>query len=117
MTMLTCMYIKWKVFLLFLLYVILLTEMPETIKLMSTNLKNAFLKATESGITKRQTIKVMIVGSESAGKTCLLRRLMNKEIDDVKSTDGINIERGKCQIDIKTGEWHFCSGNLLFFFS
>ncbi|CAG2212157.1 unnamed protein product [Mytilus edulis] len=81
--------------------------MPETIKNMSVYDREAFLKAANSGTTKRYNIRVMIVGKQSAGKTCLLRRLMNEEIDDVISTDGINIERRKCHIDIKTGVWHF----------
>ncbi|CAG2188075.1 unnamed protein product [Mytilus edulis] len=82
-------------------------EMPETIKRMSIQDREEFLKAAKSGITKRHTIRVMIVGEKSVGKTCLLRRLMDEEIDDVESTDGINIERRKCQIDIETGKWHF----------
>ncbi|XP_063411252.1 uncharacterized protein LOC134694185 [Mytilus trossulus] len=82
-------------------------EMPETIKRMSIQDREEFLKAAKSGITKRHTIRIMIVGEKSVGKTCLLRRLMDEQIDDVESTDGINIERRKCQIDIETGKWHF----------
>ncbi|CAG2217722.1 TTN [Mytilus edulis] len=82
-------------------------EMPETIKNMSVYDREAFLKAANTGTTTRYNVRVMIVGKQSAGKTCLLRRLMNEEIDDVISTDGINIERRKCHIDIKTGVWHF----------
>lgn len=84
--------------------------MPETIKQMSPHDREEFLKAAKSGITKQHTIRVMIVGEKSVGKTCLLRRLLNENINDVKTTDGINIERRKCQIDIETGEWHFLSG-------
>ncbi|VDI76702.1 Hypothetical predicted protein [Mytilus galloprovincialis] len=82
-------------------------EMPKTIKHMSVYDREAFLKAAKTGTTKRYNIRVMIVGKQEAGKTCLLRRLMNEEIGDVKRTDGINIERRKCHIDIKTGEWYF----------
>lgn len=81
--------------------------MPETIKQMSKPDREEFLKATKSGTTQRYYIRIMIVGESSAGKTCLLRRLMNKPIDDVTSTDGLDIERQTCQVDIKTGEWHF----------
>ncbi|CAG2188078.1 unnamed protein product [Mytilus edulis] len=83
--------------------------MPQTIKHMSVSDRKAFLKAANTGTTKRYNIRVMIVGKQSAGKTCLLRRLMNEDIDGVISTDGINIERRKCQIDIKTDLWHFLS--------
>lgn len=79
--------------------------MPETIKQMSKHDRKEFLKATKSGTTQRYNIRVMIVGKNSAGKTCLLRRLMNKSIDDVISTDGLDIERRKCKVDVKTGEW------------
>lgn len=86
--------------------VLSLTEMPETIKKMSEHDRKEFLKATASGTAKRFNIRVMIVGKGQVGKTCLLRRLMNEQIGDVKSTDGLDISRRKCQIDIKTGEWH-----------
>ncbi|VDI65638.1 Hypothetical predicted protein [Mytilus galloprovincialis] len=69
-------------------------EMPETIKNMSVYDREAFLKATNTGTTTRYNIRVMIVGKQSAGKTCLLRRLMNEEIDNVKSTDGIILKEG-----------------------
>ncbi|XP_071150425.1 probable serine/threonine-protein kinase pats1 [Mytilus edulis] len=74
---------------------------------MSKHDREEFLKATKSGTTQRYYIRVMIVGKNSAGKTCLLRRLMNKPIDDVISTDGLDIEKRKCQVDVKTGEWYF----------
>lgn len=86
--------------------------MPETIKQMSIHDREQFLKAAKSGTNKRYNIRVMIVGENSVGKTCLLRRLMNEEIDDVRSTDGINIERRKCQIDIDNGQWHFFTRKL-----
>ncbi|CAG2227944.1 unnamed protein product [Mytilus edulis] len=82
-------------------------EMPATIKQMSVQEKDEFLKAAKSGTTIRYDCRVMIVGENEVGKTCLLRRLMNEKIDDVQSTDGINILRRKCQINIKSGEWHF----------
>ncbi|CAC5389054.1 unnamed protein product [Mytilus coruscus] len=81
--------------------------MPETIKQMAKHDREEFLKASKSGTTQRYCIRVIIVGGSSAGKTCLLRRLMKKPIEDVISTDGLDIEKRKCQVDIKTGEWHF----------
>lgn len=81
--------------------------MPESIKQMSDQDRKEFLKAAKSGTNIRYYIRVMIVGEKSVGKTCLLRRLLNEQIEDVVSTDGINIERRKCQIDINTKEWDF----------
>lgn len=81
--------------------------MPEAVKQMSDHDRNQFLKAAKQGTSIRYYIRVMIVGENSVGKTCLLRRLLKENIDDVESTDGINIEKRKCQIEIKTGEWYF----------
>ncbi|XP_063412340.1 uncharacterized protein LOC134695076 isoform X2 [Mytilus trossulus] len=85
-------------------------EMPGTIKLMSMHDREQFLRAAKSGITKRYNVRVMIVGEKSVGKTCLLRRLMDENIENVTSTDGIDIDRRKCKIDLETEEWHFLSG-------
>lgn len=79
---------------------------------MSTHDREAFLVAAKSGTQTRYNIRVMIVGEQNVGKTCLLRRLMNEEIDDVHTTDGINIERRKCLVNVKTGKWHFTTCKL-----
>ncbi|CAG2198930.1 unnamed protein product [Mytilus edulis] len=47
----------------------------------------------------------MIVGKESAGKTCLLRRLLKEDISDVTSTDGVDIVVRRCKINIEDGKW------------
>lgn len=94
-----------------------MTEMPNTIKKMSDHDREEFLKAAKSGTTKRYNIRVMIVGEKSAGKTCLLRRLMNEPIDDVVSTDGLDIKRRICQVDVNTETWHFSRSNKLLYFS
>ncbi|CAC5384611.1 unnamed protein product [Mytilus coruscus] len=90
---------------------LVIQQLPETIKQMPVHDREQFLKAARSGTKKRYYIRVMIVGESSAGKTCLLRRLMDKKIDDVKSTDGIDIERWTCQIDVTTGEWKFSTSD------
>ncbi|VDI65032.1 Hypothetical predicted protein [Mytilus galloprovincialis] len=87
--------------------VLTVKEMPATIKQMSVQERDEFLKAAKSGTAIRYDCRVMIVGENGVGKTCLLRRLMNEKIDDVRSTDGINILRRKCQINIQSGEWQF----------
>lgn len=97
----------------FLIYVISITDMPETIKQMSKTDKEEFFKATKSGTTQRYYIRIIIMGDRLAGKSCLLRRLMDKPIDDSISTnehDELDIERRKCQVDIRTGKWQFLTG-------
>lgn len=54
---------------------------------------------------KRYYVRIMIVGKESVGKTCLVRRLLKESIDDVTSTDGIDITVHQCKIDIDDGKW------------
>lgn len=54
---------------------------------------------------KRYFVRIMIVGKETVGKTCLLRRLLNESIEDVSSTDGIDIVVRRCKINIEDGKW------------
>ncbi|VDI73775.1 Hypothetical predicted protein, partial [Mytilus galloprovincialis] len=59
----------------------------------------------KSETEKRYFVRIMIVGKESAGKTCLLRRLLKEDIDDVTSTDGVDIVVRRCKINIEDGKW------------
>ncbi|XP_063410635.1 probable serine/threonine-protein kinase roco6 [Mytilus trossulus] len=59
---------------------------------------------------KRYFVRVMIVGKESAGKTCLLRRLLKEDITDVSSTDGVDIVVRRCKINIEDGTWTIGKG-------
>lgn len=59
---------------------------------------------------KRHFVRIMIVGKKSAGKTCLLRRLLNEPINDVSSTDGIDIVVRRCTINIENGKWTIDKG-------
>ncbi|XP_076086016.1 putative serine/threonine-protein kinase pats1 [Mytilus galloprovincialis] len=54
---------------------------------------------------KRYFVKIMIVGKESVGKTCLLRNLLKEDIKDVSSTDGIHIVIHRSKINIENGKW------------
>lgn len=73
--------------------------------------RSIFLEAAKSGIAVRFNIRIILVGKQGVGKTCLLRRLMRESIDDVESTDGINIEVKRCKINLHTMEWIFNKGN------
>ncbi|CAG2218160.1 unnamed protein product [Mytilus edulis] len=54
---------------------------------------------------KRYFVRTMIVGKETVGKTCLLRRLLKEDISDVTSTDGVDIVVRRCKINIDDGTW------------
>ncbi|CAG2223015.1 unnamed protein product [Mytilus edulis] len=64
---------------------------------------NKLVKSSET--ENRYFVRIMIVGKESTGKTCLLRRLLKEGISDVSSTDGVNIVVRRCKINIDDGKW------------
>lgn len=66
------------------------------------------MKSSET--ENRYFVRIMIVGKESAGKTCLLRRLLKEGIADVSSTDGVDIIVRRCKINIDDGKWTIGNG-------
>lgn len=88
--------------------------MPDVIKRMPLEDRKRYLRTAKEGTMKRRHIRIMIVGKYSAGKTCLMRRLLNEKIDDVVSTDGINVEIRRCRVQLSDGQWMFSKG-LCFF--
>jgi GTPase SAR1 family protein len=57
----------------------------------------------------------MFVGLFGAGKTSTARRIMGKEIDDVTSTDGIDVYIGKCKVDLSNDQWETLEGDYITF--
>lgn len=60
---------------------------------------------TTTNCIKRHCVRIMLVGKESVGKTCLLKRLLKENIADTSSTDGVDIIIRRCKINIENGEW------------
>ncbi|XP_052097355.1 uncharacterized protein LOC127732361 [Mytilus californianus] len=80
--------------------------LPEAINQLSEGDKiryNTLMQSSKS--EKRYFVRTMIVGKESVGKTCLLRRLLKEGISDVTSTDGVDIVVRRCKINIDDGTW------------
>jgi len=66
---------------------------------------NKYIKALASNqTTKSRNIRVMLVGHEGSGKTCLCKNLLDENIPPggPKSTDGIDIYIERFVIDIDT---------------
>lgn len=86
-----------------------MTAIPDIIKQMSVNDREEFLKAATFGTSQRYCIRVIMVGEKSIEKTCVLKRLLQDDLVDVKSTelDEIDMNRRECMIDVHTGKWHF----------
>lgn len=88
-------------------------KVPLEIDKMEKADKERYIKILKEGSQRRYHIKLMILGRHGVGKTSLMKRLLQETIEqvkDVKSTDGINIEK-KCKVDIVSGKWIFCEGN------
>lgn len=73
--------------------------MPERDKLRYNELMQS------SKTENRYFVRIMIVGQQSAGKTCLLRRLLKDSIAGVCRTNGIDIAVRRCKINISDGKW------------
>ncbi|XP_063409161.1 uncharacterized protein LOC134692632 [Mytilus trossulus] len=80
--------------------------LPDAINQLSEEDKIRYTNLIQTEKTeKRYFVRTMIVGKESVGKTCLLRRLLKEDIADVTSTDGVDIAVRRCKINIKNGKW------------
>lgn len=92
---------------LILLIFLLNSDVPAGIKGLSEEDRNKYVKLTTSSETeKRHFVRIMFVGKESVGKTCLVKRLLGESIDDEPpSTDGVDIIIRRCKINIENGEW------------
>lgn len=78
---------------------------------MSESEKEAYLRILKDGKERRYFIKIFILGKKGVGKTSLMRRLLREEINDVQSTDGIDIVK-RCKVRVHDGKWIFCKGTL-----
>ena len=86
------------------------STIPDQLLQMEEKDKNLYLKIIKSGTEKRYYIRLMIVGENGVGKTCLMRRLLGEGIDDVTSTDGIDVVTRKCKIGLSDGKWKLNKG-------
>ncbi|XP_071124080.1 uncharacterized protein [Mytilus edulis] len=85
--------------------------LPDAINQLSEEDKIRYNTLMQSSKTeKRYYVRIMIVGKKSAGKTCLLRRLLKEDITDVTSTDGVDIVSRRCKINIEDGKWTIGKG-------
>ncbi|CAC5404652.1 unnamed protein product [Mytilus coruscus] len=80
--------------------------LPEAINLLQEKEKARYIELMQSSeVEKRYFVRIMVVGKEFVGKTCLVRRLLMEGIDDVSSTDGVDIVVHRCKIDLDDGKW------------
>lgn len=74
--------------------------LPPSIKKMDESAINAYREALEEGSENYNHVRVMVVGYHGAGKSSLTKRLLREKVEDVRSTDGVEIftKRGRFQL-------------------
>ncbi|VDI60269.1 Hypothetical predicted protein [Mytilus galloprovincialis] len=73
----------------------------------SINEIERFKTLVEKGSEQRHYVRIVVVGEQGAGKSCLVHRLLDKDITDVVSTDCLDIQVNACGVDLDTAEWCF----------
>ncbi|XP_053375133.1 uncharacterized protein LOC123533563 isoform X2 [Mercenaria mercenaria] len=58
---------------------------------------DVYMKALKDGEEEDRSIRVNVVGNFAQGKTSLVRRLVGESAEGVESTNGIDIDRYRCQ--------------------
>lgn len=89
--------------------VLCISALPKVLNQLKEEDRSRFYKLMESSETARRFfVKIMIVGKEEVGKTCLLKRLLRDAIPKVvPRTKGVDIDIRRCKINILDGKWTF----------
>ncbi|OPL33217.1 hypothetical protein AM593_08623, partial [Mytilus galloprovincialis] len=74
-------------------------------KILNPEEKQTILESINKGEEIYPHIRLVIIGENGVGKTCLMRRLLKQSIEGVESTDGINIDVANCKIRLRDGKW------------
>ncbi|XP_076080106.1 uncharacterized protein LOC143050885 [Mytilus galloprovincialis] len=80
-------------------------QTPPVIWKMGKSAGDLYKDILQGGTEARHCIRIMIVGPFGVGKTCLMRRLLKKDIKDVVSTNGINIMVLRCKVRLSDRTW------------
>jgi GTPase SAR1 family protein len=81
------------------------STIPGQILQMNEKDKEMYLDIIKSGTERRYYIRLMIIGENGVGKTCLMRRLLEEDIDEVTCADGIDVVISKSKIRHSDGKW------------
>ncbi|VDI17508.1 Hypothetical predicted protein, partial [Mytilus galloprovincialis] len=89
-------------------------EFSRKIQNMTSSELNIYTEAMNSGKEVRRYVRIQVVGKNGVGKTSLVCRLLGeKNIQNVTSTDGIDVTVKKCQIRTKDGKWIVGKGKFI----
>ena len=84
--------------------------MPNEIQNLDPGDMQLYMKMLETGQISTYNMRLMFVGLYSAGKTSTARRMLGRDVQDVSSTDGIDVYIGKCKVDIRNKTWATIDG-------
>ena len=77
---------------------------PAEIESQGEKAQRAYIKALSDGFVEVYRGRILIVGQDGAGKTCLKNSLLGLQFDpNEKSTEGIEVDPSKCEIDVDKG--------------
>lgn len=101
-----------KLYILLIIWIFFVDDIvPNEIKLMSDKRSvPLYLDLLKSGSEKKRDIRIVIVGKKGSGKTSLVRKLFGKKIEEVTSTNGIEIHRIRCNANTDDGIWNIYDG-------
>ncbi|VDI65598.1 Hypothetical predicted protein [Mytilus galloprovincialis] len=88
-------------------------SIPAIILRMDNESIEIYKKALESGSEIKHDIRIIIVGKKGAGKTSLVRNLLKENLDNVDSTNGIDIHVKRCKIRTADGKWFLQEGSFI----
>ena len=79
--------------------------MPKEIKRIGPKAMTVYMDALDTGRFTNNIVRCMFIGHFGVGKTTLVKQLQGLSAAGVKSTNGIDVYRGKCYYNIDTKEW------------
>lgn len=77
---------------------------PAEIESQGEKAQRAYIKALSDGFVEVYRGRILIVGQDGAGKTCLKNNLLGLPFNQKeKSTEGIEVDPSKCEINVDQG--------------
>jgi Cdc6-like AAA superfamily ATPase len=91
-------------------------ELPAEIAHMGSRSISLYLKALREGRSPVYRLSILLTGAYGVGKTCIARRMLDKSIADVSSTNGIDVHISKCTAAVTDMAWHTGRGQILSYY-
>ncbi|XP_061175597.1 uncharacterized protein LOC133184524 [Saccostrea echinata] len=83
-------------------------HLPHSIKTMDESAIKIFRDALEEGFENYHHVRVMVVGHHGAGKSSLTKRLLRESMEEVQSTDGVEIYTKRGRFQLSDHKWIKC---------